>query len=125
MSDFDDLIEDLASAVDDVSSKPFQHFALKNKAPDALRPAGVIFRAILRIDDLEQVKLDSGKSKKWITGTSGQSTSLHVDKSAFGHIRFKKGDRVRCEDDLPDAFYDVLSVNNKHPVRMVLELGRT
>lgn len=116
------LRRELMSAVDDVWAERLKHLPLDQGQQDSDR-APSEFYAILRTGErnAEGIKYRKGHSSR--AGINGDGGSLRIDRSAFGDLNLRKGDKILAMDRPGEPIFEILSVDDRDHLRLVCELG--
>lgn len=112
----------VCGAVDRVFAEPVLLSFLHENEIDPARRA-VEIEAVLRVGGGKQTSIGGGRGETWRTQLATEKAELHIDRARYSGPLPKKGDRLCARSRPGEPWFEVLRVDDRSHVRLILELG--
>lgn len=119
---FHEIRDRVAAAVDQRFAEPIKLSFLKNGAVDPDRDA-IEIDAVLRVGGGTDTNIAGGFAGGWRTHLAAGKAELHINRATYAGPMLKQGDRARAISRASMPWFEVLRVDDRGEVRLVLELG--
>lgn len=119
---FHELRNRVVATVDDKLAEPVRLSPMKGGGPDADRPQTTI-DAILRTGASKGGSLEGGRSRSWRSSLTAGTAELHIDRVKYPNVVLRKGDAVRATSRAGEPAFEVLAVDDRNHVRLIIALG--
>lgn len=116
------LREELMEAVDDVWAETLRHLPLSSGQEDLMRPK-VEFTAVVRTGDREKEQMNFGRGGNARSAIAATGGHLRIDRSVHPDIQVRKGDKFVALDRAGEPAFEVLLVDDRSHLRLIIELG--
>ena len=116
------LREELMEAVDDVWAETLRHLPLSEGQEDLTREK-VEFTAVVRTGDRDMEKMNFGRGNNARSGIAAAGGHLRIDRSVHPDIEVRKGDKFVALDREGTPAFEVLLVDDRSHLRLIVELG--
>ncbi|MEP3300785.1 MAG: hypothetical protein ABJO05_02330 [Roseibium sp.] len=112
----------LTSAVDNVFSERLEVRFWKDGREDPDRPTLEIY-APLRTHDEQTSNLSGGKGRGWKTDIRAGGARMRIDRAVYPDLLLLGGEEVVALDRDGAPAFEVLSVDTRSHLRLIVELG--
>lgn len=116
------LRDELKEAVDAVWDEALRHLPMAGAAPDAEREVAV-FRAVLRTGERDGATTRPGRSDREGARLLGDGGELRLDRTAWPDVVLRQDDMVVALDRPGEPVFEIQSVDDRHHLRLVCQLG--
>ena len=117
-----DFREKVVAANDALFAEPVKIFFLKGQVADPDR-TNVQIDAVLRTSADKPETMEGGRSDDWLTNIAAGKAILAIDRAAYAGPVPRTGDKVQALSRKGTPFFEVLHVNDRDHVRLILSLG--
>ncbi|MBN9033739.1 MAG: hypothetical protein J0I23_28495 [Rhizobiales bacterium] len=116
------MLASTVAAVDASHAEPVRLSFLKGGQVDTTR-AAVDIDAVLKVADGKETNIAGGFASSWRTRLAAGKSQLFIDRAAYMGPMPRQGDRVRALSRSSKPWFEVLHVDDRGNLRLVLELG--
>ena len=116
------LREELTEAVDDIWAETLRHLPLSDGQEDLTREK-VEFIAVVRTGDRETEKTSFGRGNNARSGIAAAGGHMRIDRSVYPDLKVRKGDKFLALDRSGEPAFEVLLVDDRSHLRLIIELG--
>jgi hypothetical protein len=113
---------ELMEAVDDVWGETLRHLPLSAGQEDRTREK-VEFTAVVRTGDRETEQMNFGRGNNARSGIAAAGGHLRIDRSVHPDIQVRKGDKFVALERAGEPAFEVLLVDDRSHLRLIVELG--
>lgn len=117
-----ELKNELMEAVDDVWAETLRHLPLSSGQEDLTREK-VEFTAVVRTGDRDTEQMNFGRGNNARSGIAAAGGHLRIDRSVHPEIDVRKGDKFVALDRAGEPAFEVLLVDDRSHLRLIVELG--